>query len=210
MTGNYQPYDHPVGDGVVLGNPRPNVTSRCYLADRPGHTGQLRAAELYVEFTITLAHPVRVVWPFFKDFNLWMNRFGYFWNTPPADREDSFAHLRNRPDANDFKWGKDEAPVQYVIRKVIPERLLYFDSQPLPMPGKDGVWSGHNVMSLYEEDGKTTIVVLMEHTFYSETMSIEELRADTKELVDAGLNFWGDYFIPDLIAAVEAAPLSKA
>jgi hypothetical protein len=45
----------------------------------------------------------------------------------------------------------------------------------------------------------------MEHTFYSETMSIEELRAETKQLVDSGLDFWCDYFIPDLLALIDAA-----
>ena len=38
-----------------------------------------------------------------------------------------------------------------------------------------------------------------------ETMSIEELRAEAKGVLDSGLDFWRDYFIPDLIAAVESS-----
>jgi hypothetical protein len=193
-----------VGNAVVLKSHGPNVSFKFYSVDRAGHTPRLRAAEIALDMSITLAQPARAIWPVFKDFNLWMNRFGYLWDGVPADSEDGFVSLRNRAGANELKW-QEGSRVQYVVRKVVPERLIYFDSQPTPIAGKDGVWTGHNLMSLYEEGGNTKIVIFMEHTWYSETMSIEELRAEAKTVLDGGVLFWRDYFIPDLISAVDSA-----
>jgi hypothetical protein len=195
-----------VGKGVVLGNPLPNMASKCYLADRQGHSSRIRAAELVVEYTITIPHPVRVVWPIFRNFNLWQSRFGYIYDSVPT--EDSFMSLTVRTKPGVLEW--EEGRVTYVVRKVVPERLIYMDNEPSPFPGKDCVWTGHNVMSLYEEGGITKILIFMEHTFSSETMSIQELRAETKGMVDSGLVFWRDYFVPDLVSAVESSLIPSA
>jgi hypothetical protein len=125
-----------------------------------------------------------------------------------ADNEDGFVYLANKAGANDLKVGSDGSRTKYVVRKVVPEHLIYFDSLPLAIVGKDGVWTGHNVMSLREREGRTEVSVFMEHTWYSETVSIEELRADAKKVLEGGIAFWRDYFIPDLLSLVEARPLS--
>jgi len=191
-----------VGKGVVVVDVGPSARFKFYMVDRPAPSNRLRAAEIALEVSITFERPVHTVWPIFKDFNLWMSRFGYVWDAGvPADNEDDVVYLSNRPGANDVPW-EDGARVKYIVRKVVPERLIYFDSLPAPIANKDGVWTGHNVISLYEENKQTKIVIFMEHTWYSETMSIEELRAEAKGELDGGLGFWRDYFIPDLISAV--------
>lgn len=195
----------PVGSGLVISDAAPNAQFKYYVADRPGHTTRLRAAEIVLELTLIFAHPLPWVWSVFKDFDLWMNRFGYFWSSVPANNEYRYVYLHDKPWPNDLNPSSGVPPTRYIVRRVIPERIIYFDSLPEPIgDGKDGVWTGHNVMSLYEEHGRTTIAIVMEHTWYSETMSIEELRAEAKVVLDSGLVFWRDYFIADLNAAVES------
>ena len=126
------------------------------------------------------------------------------------ENENKFVYLKFRSSANDAKSGDEGPKSKYVVRKVIPGQLVYFDSQPVPLPGKDGVWSGHNLMAMHEENGRTTISVLMEHTWYSETMSFEELHADAKGALGGAVAFWRDYFVPDLISLVETGRANAA
>jgi len=195
---------------IVLSSPAPNVQFKYYVADRRAQTARLRAAEICLEVSLILPHPVREVWPIFADFNRWQGRFGFVWDGLPANNEDHVLHLSNTPGANDLNYDLDGARTEYIVRKVVPESLIYFDSLPEAVTGKDCVWTGHNVMSLKEEHGQTRITIFMEHTWYSETMSIEDLRAEAKGVLDSGLDFWRDYFIPDLIAAVESTSAERA
>src|ERR1700719_2217984 len=91
--------DGPVGSGVVFNSYGPNTLFKTYVADRPAPpSGRSWGAEIAFDVTITLAHPVRRVWQVFKDFNLWMSRFGYEWNDGVlADNEDGLVYLSNRP-----------------------------------------------------------------------------------------------------------------
>lgn len=200
-----------VGSGIVLSNASPTVLFKTYLAERPAPIGRSRAAELAVDVTVTLNHPVSEVWEVFKDFNRWMGRFGYEWDGIVGDREDNFVYLGNRPGANAIAW-EDGLRIKYIVRKVVPERLIYLDSPPAPIedPEKKGVWVGHNLMMLHEEGNTTKIVVFMEHTFYSETMSLEELRAVARGWKEDGVAFWRDYFIPDLVSAIESKSVASA
>lgn len=205
MSTNQQEQQAAIGTDVVTVKHGDNVEFRSYLVDRPGHTASLKAAEAVLEVSISLAHPVKRVWPIFRNFDRWMNRFGFVWDGLPAERENRFAYLANKGTANDMDYGSDGSRTQYVVRKVIPETLIYFDSLPLPLVGKDGVWTGHNLMSLVEEGGATKIAIFMEHTWYSQTLTIEQLRAEARSIMfDVAVAFWRDYFVPDLIAAVEA------
>ena len=203
MSPGYQPNAGPVGGGVVLTDAGSNAKFKFYTADRPGHTAALRATEIVLDITITLTRAVREVWPVFKDFNLWMNRFGLFWDRLPADSEDGYVHCEGKTGDRILDEEPDAPPTKYIVRRVIPERLIYFDSLPYPIGrGKDGVWTGRNLMTLHGDQGKTTIAIFMEHTWYSETMSIRELRKEAQSVLEAGVAFWRDYFIPDLSAAV--------
>jgi hypothetical protein len=203
----------PVGDGVVVRSVAPNARFKFYTADRPAQSTRLRAAEISLDVSITLARPLRAVWPVFKDFNLWMNRFGYFWDRVPADSEDRFVHLGSKAGINDLTHHappeRRAQPTRYIVRQVIEGRLIYFDSLPMPIAtkdGKEGTWTGHNLFSLHEEGGHTRVAIFMEHTWYSESMTTEELREEGQRALDAGLEFWREFFIPDLVLAVESSP----
>jgi|ERR1700722_8414739 len=195
-----------IGTDVVSTRHGSNVVFNNYLVDRPAPAQYLRAVEAVLEVNISVAHSVRRVWPIFKNFNLWMNRYGYVWEGLPADNENRFVYLGNTGASNDSAYGSDGSKTKYVVRKVVPEQLIYFDSFPCPLVGKNGLWSGHNVMSLYEQDGRTCISVFMEHTWYSEIMTIEALRAEAREIMfTTAVNFWRDFFIPDLLSQIEKA-----
>jgi hypothetical protein len=194
--------DGPVGSGIIVSSPSPNVEFKAYLADRPAPNGRW-GAEMSIDITILLDHPVCEVWPVFKDFNRWQSRFGYEYDGVIGDKEDQFVYLGNRAGANDLKW-QEGLRFQYIVRKVVPGRLIYMDSAPAPIEdtSKHGVWEGHNVFMLFDEDQTTKVVIFIEHTWYSATMTLEELRAEAKGTMDGGLVFWRDYFIPDLISTV--------
>src|ERR1700722_5970844 len=85
----HRPESGVVGKGVVVSSPAPNVSFKYYLADRRAQTGRLHGAEISLDVSLTLAHPVREVWPIFADFNLWQGRFGFVWDGLPASNEDN-------------------------------------------------------------------------------------------------------------------------
>ena len=198
---SYRPDSAAEGHGSVRLDHGPHASFTYYCADRPAHTKRMRAAEAVLDIAINIPQPLHLVWPVFKDFNVWMNRFGYFWDQAPAENEHGYVYLSGERPAP----SKPEYGVKYIVRKVIPQRLIYFDSMPAPIDGNQGVWSGHNVMSLDEEaEGLTRVSIFMEHTWYSETISIEELRAVGKQSLEAAIAFWRDFFVVDLIAALES------
>lgn len=193
-----------IGVDVITTKHGSNVVFRNYIVERPAHSKTLRGVEAVLDITITLSRPVREVWPVFKDFNLWMNRFGYAWDGLPADNENHYVYLGNTRSSNNLKYGSEGSKTKYVVRKVIPEQLMYWDSLPVPLVDKDGVWTGHNLVGMQEANGQTRLSIFMEHTWYSETMTVEELRAEARwAMFDAVLAFWRDYFIPDLISLLE-------
>ena len=198
-----------IGTDIVTGRLGPNAVYKNYLIERPGHTKSLRAVEAILDISVTLSHPVGKVWPIFKNWNLWMNRFGYEWDGLPADNENNFVYLRNTGASNDLQYAKDRTT--YIVRKVIQEQLIYLESLPTAIVGKDEVWTGHNVLSLKEENGTTTVSVFMEHAWYSETLSIDDLRAEARGLMfDSAVGFWRDYFVPDLTSLVETGKVAAA
>lgn len=189
----------PTGSGVEFRDAGPNARFKFYTSVRPGPIAGLRAVEIVLDVTIIIDRPVRAVWPVFKDFDRWMGRYGFVWHGLPAHNEDRYVHASSDADTT-----SGVPPTRYIVRRVIAERLIYFDSLPMPIGGgKKGVWTGHNVMCLHEESGCTTISIFMEHTWYSESMTVEELRREAKAALDEGLVFWDAYFIPDLCACVE-------
>jgi len=192
-----------IGTDIVTIDQGKGVVFRNYVVDRPTPSKALRAVEAVLDVDINVPHPVKKVWPVFKDFNSWMNRFGFLWDDLPADMENRYVYAANSG-TNDLKYGLDGHKTAYVIRKVIPGQLIYFDSLPMAIPERDGTWSGHNVMSLEEVEGDTRISIFMEHTWYSDRMSIEDLRKEARgAMFDSAVPFWRDYFVPDLLSLIE-------
>ncbi len=170
-----------------------------YLVDRPMPVKGLLAVEATVDVRMNFSRPVKEVFRVMRDFNLWHNRYGYQWTGVIGDEENNMVYLSNK---KDNKFGTQ---IPYVVRRVVPNNLIYQESLPHPFPDDSGFWSGHNVLSFWEEDGKTKVTVFMEHTFFSQQLSIEVLRKIAADLMfeNGGIGFWREYFIPDLERLIE-------
>jgi hypothetical protein len=180
---------------IVTVQHSPNVLLKCHVVDRvPGFDGA-SAVEGVIEVNWKIPRGVREVWRHFKDFNSWQNRYGYYYDGVMGDEEGYIVHMSDRTN----NYGLN---IPYLVRKAVPEQLLYLESQPYPFIDKSGTWSGHNVMTLQERDGETFITIFMEHTWQSQTRTVEDLRHIVQGAVDAAVKFWREFFIPDLEALV--------
>lgn len=171
---------------------------RSYVMDRPGPAGAVAAVEIVLDVTLVFPRPVSVVWEATKDFNKWQNRYGYVWDGIPAESEGKYLYISNK--VNDF-GGK----IQYLLRKVIAQQLIYIDSTPTKVDGMDVTWSGHNVFSYTGEGSRTTLGVFMEHTFFSSSLNVQQLRDIPRGMLESGQKFWQEFFIPDLQDLVRKA-----
>ena len=198
-----KPENWAIGHDVVIKRIAETATSRNYLVERPGYRPDVRAVEAILELTIDVPYPARNVWPAFADFNSWMSRFGYVWDQLPVNNENCYVYLGDTAAHSGGKYETGEK-TRYVVRKVIPEQLIYFDSLPLPFADSASTWSGHNLMSLHEKrPGATEISVFMEHTWYSKALSSAELSKSAREaMYGFACDFWRDYFVPDMIAQI--------
>ena len=170
-----------------------------YLVDRPMPVKGLLASEAVVDVRLAFSRPVKEVWRVMRDFNLWHNRYGYEWTGVIGDEENNIVYLGNKTGTN---FG---TKIPYVVRRVIPERLIYQESLPHPFVDNNGFWTGHNVLSFWEEEGRTRVTVYMEHTFFSQQLQLEELRKVASDLMfeNGGIGFWRRFFIPDLETLIE-------
>jgi hypothetical protein len=193
-----------IGADVATSKHGPNVEFFRYLVDRPTPVPGLVSTEAVVDVRMSFAHAVRDVWRIVRDFNLWHHRYGYEWSGVIGEEENNIVYLSNKKNNN---FG---TRIPYIVRRVIPERLIYQESLPHPFPDNSGFWSGHNVLSLWEEGGGTKMTCFMEHTFFSQRLSSEELRKITADLMfEQGIGFWKEYFIPDLQTLIEGRPIAK-
>lgn len=179
---------------VVTVDSDPGVTLKVGVAAYTEHGYSL--SELAFDITWTVDRPVREVWPIFKDFNNWQNGYNFFYDGVMGDEGNGRqVYLSNKPN-NPGVGGA------YTVRKVIPEHLIYVESMPVATGLKDTLFSGHNVATLTEEGGVTTINFFMEHTWRSSEVSEKELRKIAQSLVDSGKMYWQEHFLPDLESSV--------
>jgi len=199
-----------IGTEVSIERSGPSMF-RSYVVERPTPASDLHAVEGVLDVSVKLSYPAKKVWPVFKNFDSWMNRFGYVWQGLPADNENNYVYLGNSLAANDLKYGSGGSTNTYIVRKVIEEKLLYFDSLPYKVLDKDSMFTGHNLMTLNEEGGQTEISIFMEHTWYSKTMELKSIEAEARQIMCVAVPaFWRDYFIPDLISLVESGKTRAA
>ena len=136
--------------------------------------------------------PVRDVWPYVKDWNLFMNSYGYYWSGVAGDLEGKsfyfIAKGSNEPVA--------EYPYEYQVLRVIPEHLITI-SQPIPKDGGNGgVSPGFHVITLDERDKKTIVTFTLEHAVGMEDMNEERAAGVWREAGQQKM--WGGHFIPTL------------
>lgn len=153
--------------------------------------------------------PVRQVWPYFKDFNLWHTQHHY--SGVVGDLEGKTFHLSLKPnDPARF----DLARHQYQVVRVIPEYLIVIHQPVQPvyegLPGFGLVSPGFHMFALHEHGGATQVSVVMNHASVMEDavrgqgISVAEALhpwSNDKALPEWHRK-WRDDFIPGLKALV--------
>jgi hypothetical protein len=164
-------------------------------------------AGMLLSVAFTIDAPRAAVWPYLKDFNLWMNAAGYYYSGVVGDLEGRSFRAGAAPD--DF-----DGPHRYDVVRVIPEYLIVF-SQPTPEGayvnpvtgkpfGSGGVSAGFHSVAIEEFGGRTYVDFHMEHGSVAagpdeaDGIDFDEAVAAWRELTDSSLPRWRDIFIPTL------------
>ena len=165
--------------------------------------GLVAGATTSIMFTID--RPVRDVWPYVKDFNLWQSQFNHHYSGVIGDL-----------DGKTFGLGGDPEKAQhhrYKVVRVIPEHVIAvyqsFPEDPdektgLPgVQGPPGVSPGFHVFMCNEHEGKTVVTIFMEHAAYAsrtQDMTDEEALAPWRDpgMLPEWIRKWRDDFIPTL------------
>jgi hypothetical protein len=155
----------------------------------PTDQGLVSAGYLSVLFSID--RPARAVWPYFKDFNLWQNPYGYYYTGVVGDLEGATFALT---------VGKDTPPGPhgYRVVRAIPEHMISIH-QPVPADGSTGGMSpGFHSMLLTEHEGTTSVIYEGDHATRTQGKSEEEALKPWREFSDKVVLMWRDSFIPTL------------
>lgn len=158
--------------------------------------GLVSGADFSVMFTID--RPAKDIWRYLKDWNSWMNPYGYYWSGVIGDLQGQVVRLS-------IKSAPDEPPKLhpniYEVLRAIPEHLIV-KSQPVPPDGSNGgVSPGFHVFMLNEHGGQTIVTAVMEHATRTRDKTVEEALAvwsDEKSGAPEWLVKWRDVFIPTI------------
>lgn len=160
--------------------------SRRYFTYRIGE--ELAAGKL-ASVQFTLDRPAKEVWPYFKDFNLWQNSRDHYYSGVLGDLEGRTFRLSKTP--------HEPGPHQYKVAKVIPEHLIVID-QPGPWDGGPQPYDGYSVFMLDDQDGKTLLSILMQHSIRTNDQTEEQALNYWRQMESALTGKWRDAFIPTL------------
>ena len=149
---------------------------------------------------VTIDSPVKDVWPYFKNFNTWGNKTGYYyWDAsgkPGIHGDMKGKVVRLGP--------KEGGGLEYVVHTVIPHRLIGKKEIPREVDGV--LYSGDHAFILTERNGKTMITMVMQHTNRASHKTEEELLKEWTPFIprlSQENNYFLDGFIPELRAAVK-------
>ena len=173
--------------------------NRQYFAYR---AGQNLVAGSLLSVMFTIDRPAAVVWPYFRDFNLWLD--GRHYSAVVGDSEGKPMALRVNPAA---------PPVaEFEVTRVFPEHVILLsqplsptdDSVEIPLPGDDGVARGFQVFVLNEHGGHTIVTILLQHASVMATGSKADKMTDDEAIEPwrdygiEGFGRWRDTWIPKL------------
>ena len=159
-----------------------------------------------VMFTVDRA--ASKVWPYLKDFNLWMNSYGYYWPGVLGDlydREERDFDQKRFPITIKKPGAAPQDVNCYQLLSVIPEYLIIMYQPIIPGDTHCGVSPGIHVFMLNEHDGKTTVTITMEHATRTPGKTEEEALAPWHDIGQEVHRFWRDIFVPELRALVTKA-----
>lgn len=151
-----------------------------------------------INVVFTIDRPAKIVWPYFGDFNPWMNPGGYYVSGVVGNLYSKGDRFLGRELYRFSIRSGDEPPKEnecdYEVLRIIPEHLLVVH-QLLPEDGSSGgVCPGFHTHMFNERDGKTTVTNLMEHSMGTPNEAEAEKalvawREDTRNSNDFGCAF---------------------
>jgi hypothetical protein len=138
----------------------------------------------------TVERPAKVVWPYFKDFNLWQNAYGHYYSGVLGDLEGQTFRLGSKPN--------EQGPHQYRVMRVIPEHTIVL-FQPVPQDGSSGgISPGFHAFLLNEHNGKTLVTGLMEHASRTTDKTEEQALEPWRQMAAESHRKFRDVLIPAL------------
>jgi hypothetical protein len=147
------------GTADVIGDVRVNIKLYTYRTELGLVVGSLTS------MMFSLDQPVKEVWPYFKDFNLWQPK--HYYTGVVGDLEGRTFGIGDEPEQ------VATVPHVYQVVRVIPEHLIAVQ-QPVPrnandtgLPGIGGVSAGSHTFTLHDHAGKTEIAIIMQHASYA-------------------------------------------
>jgi|SRR5579872_7257314 len=149
----------------------------------------------------TIERPAKIVWQYFKDFNLWMNSYGYYW---PGVLGDLYASEERNIDKKTFPITikkPNEPPRQvnlYQLVHVIPQHMIVLWQPIVEGHPHGGVSPGFNVFMLNDLGDKTLVTITMEHATRATGKTEDEALAPWHDIAKEVHAFWRDIFIPNL------------
>jgi hypothetical protein len=162
--------------------------------------------------TWTVERPTKVVWPVFKDLNLWQGATDHLYSEVLGDSEGKKVFFHDGSGT-----GSHGGPVEvYYVERVIPELVMVFTQPmveerselPVGLPGLGGVDIGYNVFMLSEFEGRCVVNVLMEHASYAtfeDSISTDEALGPWHEIAPEWGKIWLGSFVPTLTRLAEEA-----
>jgi hypothetical protein len=204
---------------------RPTALARNWYDDHEIEDGDLRlktrlftyatdeglVAGSTTNVVFTLNQPASVVWPIFKDTNLWQNNADHFYSKAAGDCEDGEKYyLEERGQSEDGEQARE----WYEVVRILPEYLMVKRQPPVTegvspgLPGLGGVSPGFHVFTLNEHGGECLATVTMEHASYAaydHDTTDEEALAPWREVAPEWTPKWRDSFVPVLKQLVDEA-----
>jgi hypothetical protein len=190
-------HEGPAGESGEVTIPGRAYHKRFFTYETPD--GLVAGMATSVIFTID--RPVKDVWPYVKDFNLWQAEYGHKYSGVIGDlysREDltigdQTFHLSDEPTDRE-----SEGEADYVVLMSVPEYVMVC-YQPVPDDGSTGgVSPGFHVFMLNEHRGRTIVTVLMEHAERTQGKTEDDALEPFLQAGEESRHKWLNVFIPTL------------
>ena len=164
-----------------------------------------RGDELFVnyghDYMFTIDQPAKKIWPYFRNFNLWMA--GSTYNTDNLEEEvGNTIYFSINDDKNFSSVVEDTETFRKYMRvhKVVPEQLLVMDSLTLDEKNISSPY----IFSFHEHGGKTTIRLFAVYApAWIPKNKKDELVSSLKVMFDNTDMRWQDVYVPRLKQLVD-------
>lgn len=153
---------------------------------------------------VVVDKPAIKVWPYFANFNLWQNQYGYYYRDVEG-KLGIHGELKGKTLRFEVKRGELNFAYDYMIDAVVPNRLIVKHEVPRDVEGVS--YTGDHVFMLTDMGGTTMISMLMQHEQKASHKSADELLEGYFEtmLPDGEQN---DYLLDDLVYTLKKVVMS--